>query len=101
MDVEAIQTLRGHRSVPHTPEALYLVCTDKSFLLTLPHTHTHMHTHTHRGAVLCVMVGTDGELCYSGGTDNVIRVWKFPSDTVDPFDLYGKTEGKPGCKHSM
>ncbi|XP_040285447.1 striatin isoform X2 [Bufo bufo] len=42
----------------------------------------------HRGPVLCVVMSTNGEQCYSGGTDGVIQSWNTPNPNVDPYDSY-------------
>ncbi|XP_041418672.1 striatin isoform X2 [Xenopus laevis] len=45
----------------------------------------------HRGPVLCVVMSTNGEQCYSGGTDGVIQSWNTPNSNVDPYDSYDPT----------
>ncbi|XP_032877699.1 striatin isoform X2 [Amblyraja radiata] len=42
----------------------------------------------HRGPVLCVVMSTSGEQCFSGGTDGLIQCWNAPSSNVDPYDSY-------------
>ncbi|XP_063773972.1 striatin isoform X3 [Pseudophryne corroboree] len=42
----------------------------------------------HRGPVLCVVMSSTGEQCYSGGTDGVIQSWNTPNPNVDPYDSY-------------
>nr|XP_033795016.1 striatin isoform X8 [Geotrypetes seraphini] len=42
----------------------------------------------HRGPVLCVVMSSNGEQCYSGGTDGVIQTWNTPNPNVDPYDSY-------------
>ncbi|XP_075059711.1 striatin isoform X3 [Mixophyes fleayi] len=42
----------------------------------------------HRGPVLCVVMSSNGEQCYSGGTDGVIQSWNTPNPNVDPYDSY-------------
>ncbi|XP_072107106.1 striatin isoform X2 [Mobula birostris] len=42
----------------------------------------------HRGPVLCVVMSTSGEQCFSGGTDGLIQCWNAPSSTIDPYDSY-------------
>ena len=44
----------------------------------------------HRGGVLCVAMGLNGDVCFSGSTDANIRVWKIPPSDIDPYDNYGK-----------
>ncbi|KAM4694561.1 striatin isoform 2-T2 [Discoglossus pictus] len=45
----------------------------------------------HRGPVLCVVMSTNGEQCYSGGTDGFIQSWNTPNPNVDPYDSYEPT----------
>ncbi|XP_075452670.1 striatin isoform X3 [Ascaphus truei] len=45
----------------------------------------------HRGPVLCVVMGNNGEQCYSGGTDGLIQSWNTPNPNVDPYDSYEPT----------
>ncbi|KAE8601678.1 hypothetical protein XENTR_v10013759 [Xenopus tropicalis] len=45
----------------------------------------------HRGPVLCVVMSSNGEQCYSGGTDGVIQSWNTPNSNVDPYDSYDPT----------
>ncbi|XP_053317114.1 striatin [Spea bombifrons] len=42
----------------------------------------------HRGPVLCVVMSSNGEQCYSGGTDGIIQSWNTPNPNVDPYDSY-------------
>uniref|UniRef100_A0A8C5WJV0 Striatin n=1 Tax=Leptobrachium leishanense TaxID=445787 RepID=A0A8C5WJV0_9ANUR len=42
----------------------------------------------HRGPVLCVVMSSNGEQCYSGGMDGVIQSWNTPNPNVDPYDSY-------------
>ncbi|KAJ8412773.1 hypothetical protein AAFF_G00117240 [Aldrovandia affinis] len=42
----------------------------------------------HRGAVLCVVMSTSGEQCFSGGVDGTIQSWNTPSPNIDPYDSY-------------
>uniref|UniRef100_UPI00398E6757 striatin-like n=1 Tax=Pristiophorus japonicus TaxID=55135 RepID=UPI00398E6757 len=42
----------------------------------------------HRGPVLCVVMSTSGEQCFSGGTDGLIQCWNAPSPNIDPYDSY-------------
>ncbi|XP_029449787.1 striatin isoform X1 [Rhinatrema bivittatum] len=42
----------------------------------------------HRGPVLCVVMSSNGEQCYSGGTDGIIQTWNTPNPNVDPYDSY-------------
>ncbi|XP_030052270.1 striatin isoform X1 [Microcaecilia unicolor] len=42
----------------------------------------------HRGPVLCVVMSSNGEQCYSGGTDGVVHTWNTPNPNVDPYDSY-------------
>ena len=44
----------------------------------------------HTGPVLSLAIASSGDLCFSGGIDNTIRVWSMPSPNVDPYDSYGK-----------
>ncbi|XP_053567803.1 striatin isoform X2 [Bombina bombina] len=45
----------------------------------------------HRGPALCVVMSTNGEQCYSGGTDGLIQSWNTPNPNVDPYDSYEPT----------
>lgn len=48
-----------------------------------------VHTYRgHRGGVLCVAMGVNGDVCFSGSTDTTIRVWKVPQSDIDPYDNY-------------
>ncbi|XP_055981679.1 striatin [Sorex fumeus] len=42
----------------------------------------------HRGPVLCVVMSSDGEQCYSGGSDGRIQGWNTTNPNVDPYDSY-------------
>ncbi|KAG2467355.1 STRN protein, partial [Polypterus senegalus] len=42
----------------------------------------------HRGSVLCVVMSTNGDQCFSGGIDGTIQSWNTPSPNVDPYDSY-------------
>ncbi|KAL4641371.1 striatin isoform X2 [Arapaima gigas] len=42
----------------------------------------------HRGSVLCVVMSTSGEQCFSGGIDGTIQSWNTPSSNIDPYDSY-------------
>ncbi|KAK7882591.1 hypothetical protein WMY93_028765 [Mugilogobius chulae] len=42
----------------------------------------------HSGAVLSLTIGEDGDACYSGGLDGMVRCWKMPDLNVDPYDNY-------------
>nr|XP_033806853.1 striatin-3 isoform X1 [Geotrypetes seraphini] len=42
----------------------------------------------HIGPVLCLAVSSNGEQCFSGGTDAAIQWWNIPSSNVDPYDTY-------------
>lgn len=44
---------------------------------------------SHTGPVFCLAIGKNGEHCYSGGLDKVIKVWDIPSANIDPYDYYG------------
>ncbi|XP_012509256.1 PREDICTED: striatin [Propithecus coquereli] len=43
----------------------------------------------HKGPVLCVVMSSDGEQCYSGGTDGLIQGWNTTNPNIDPYDSYG------------
>ncbi|KAG8444228.1 hypothetical protein GDO86_009423 [Hymenochirus boettgeri] len=45
----------------------------------------------HRGPVLCIVMSSNGEQCYSGGTDGAIQSWNTPNPNVDPYDSYDPT----------
>jgi len=45
---------------------------------------------SHTGPVFCLAISKNGEHCYSGGLDNVIKVWSMPSANIDPYDSYDK-----------
>ncbi|XP_070976186.1 striatin-like isoform X3 [Oncorhynchus clarkii lewisi] len=48
-----------------------------------------MHTfRAHQGAVLCVVMSSTGEQCFSGGLDGTIQSWNTPSPNLDPYDSY-------------
>ncbi|XP_058880386.1 striatin-like [Acipenser ruthenus] len=42
----------------------------------------------HRGSVLCVVMSTNGEQCFSGGIDGTIQSWNTPNPNIDPYDSY-------------
>ncbi|XP_032866919.2 striatin isoform X3 [Tyto alba] len=42
----------------------------------------------HNGAVLCVVMSSNGEQCYSGGTDGLIHGWNTTNPNIDPYDSY-------------
>ncbi|XP_041726441.1 striatin isoform X2 [Coregonus clupeaformis] len=42
----------------------------------------------HQGAVLCVVMSSTGEQCFSGGVDGTIQSWNTPNPNVDPYDSY-------------
>ncbi|XP_062320360.1 striatin-like isoform X2 [Osmerus eperlanus] len=42
----------------------------------------------HRGAVLCVVMSSSGEQCFSGGVDGIIQSWNTPNPNIDPYDSY-------------
>uniref|UniRef100_A0A8C5EBS9 Striatin n=1 Tax=Gouania willdenowi TaxID=441366 RepID=A0A8C5EBS9_GOUWI len=42
----------------------------------------------HRGAVLCVVMSSTGEQCFSGGVDGTIQCWNTPNPNIDPYDSY-------------
>ncbi|KAG5278476.1 hypothetical protein AALO_G00099410 [Alosa alosa] len=42
----------------------------------------------HRGAVLCVVMSSSGEQCFSGGIDGTIQSWNTPNPNIDPYDSY-------------
>uniref|UniRef100_A0A2K6GU77 Striatin n=1 Tax=Propithecus coquereli TaxID=379532 RepID=A0A2K6GU77_PROCO len=42
----------------------------------------------HKGPVLCVVMSSDGEQCYSGGTDGLIQGWNTTNPNIDPYDSY-------------
>lgn len=41
------------------------------------------------GPVLCVVMSSNGEQCYSGGTDGLIHGWNITNPNIDPYDSYG------------
>ncbi|XP_073194478.1 striatin isoform X5 [Lepidochelys kempii] len=42
----------------------------------------------HSGSVLCVVMSSNGEQCYSGGTDGFIQAWNTTNPNIDPYDSY-------------
>ncbi|XP_030071142.1 striatin-3 isoform X3 [Microcaecilia unicolor] len=42
----------------------------------------------HIGPVLSLAFSSNGEQCFSGGTDAAIQWWNIPSSNVDPYDTY-------------
>ncbi|NWU70735.1 STRN protein, partial [Pterocles burchelli] len=42
----------------------------------------------HHGPVLCVVMSSNGEQCYSGGTDGLIHGWNTTNPNIDPYDSY-------------
>ncbi|XP_009976309.1 PREDICTED: striatin isoform X3 [Tauraco erythrolophus] len=42
----------------------------------------------HNGPVLCVVMSSNGEQCYSGGTDGLIHGWNTINPNIDPYDSY-------------
>ncbi|XP_034620827.1 striatin isoform X3 [Trachemys scripta elegans] len=42
----------------------------------------------HSGPVLCVVMSSNGEQCYSGGTDGLIQAWNTTNPNIDPYDSY-------------
>uniref|UniRef100_A0A8C0BN67 Striatin n=1 Tax=Buteo japonicus TaxID=224669 RepID=A0A8C0BN67_9AVES len=43
----------------------------------------------HNGPVLCVVMSSNGEQCYSGGADGLIHGWNTTNPNIDPYDSYG------------
>ncbi|MGH0159231.1 UNVERIFIED_CONTAM: hypothetical protein FKN15_069526 [Acipenser sinensis] len=43
---------------------------------------------TKKGSVLCVVMSTNGEQCFSGGIDGTIQSWNTPNPNIDPYDSY-------------
>ncbi|KAK1333156.1 hypothetical protein QTO34_006693 [Cnephaeus nilssonii] len=41
-----------------------------------------------KGPVLCVVMSSNGEQCYSGGTDGLIQGWNTTNPNIDPYDSY-------------
>ncbi|XP_014806302.1 PREDICTED: striatin isoform X1 [Calidris pugnax] len=42
----------------------------------------------HNGPVLCVVMSSNGEQCYSGGMDGLIHGWSTTNPNIDPYDSY-------------
>ncbi|XP_015262626.1 PREDICTED: striatin isoform X2 [Gekko japonicus] len=42
----------------------------------------------HNSPVLCVVMSSTGEQCYSGGTDGLIQGWNTTNPNIDPYDSY-------------
>nr|ACR77508.1 striatin [Danio rerio] len=42
----------------------------------------------HRGPVLCEVMSSSGEQCFSGGLDGTIQSWNTPNPNIDPYDSY-------------
>ncbi|XP_051469683.1 striatin isoform X4 [Apus apus] len=42
----------------------------------------------HNGPVLCVVMSSNGEQCYSGGMDGLIHGWSVTNPNIDPYDSY-------------
>ncbi|XP_010170449.2 striatin, partial [Antrostomus carolinensis] len=42
----------------------------------------------HNGPVLCVVMSSSGEQCYSGGADGLIHGWNITNPNIDPYDSY-------------
>ncbi|XP_055794702.1 striatin-like [Salvelinus fontinalis] len=42
----------------------------------------------HQSAVLCVVMSSTGEQCFSGGLDGTIQSWNTPNPNLDPYDSY-------------
>ncbi|XP_064864515.1 striatin-like [Oncorhynchus nerka] len=42
----------------------------------------------HQGPVLCVVMSSTGEQCFSGGLDGTIQSWNTPNPNLDPYDSY-------------
>ncbi|XP_077096398.1 LOW QUALITY PROTEIN: striatin [Siphateles boraxobius] len=42
----------------------------------------------HRGPVLCVVMSSTGDQCFSGGLDGSIQSWNTPNPNIDPYDSY-------------
>lgn len=40
--------------------------------------------------MLCVVMSSSGEQCYSGGTDGLIQGWNTTNPNIDPYDSYGE-----------
>ncbi|XP_061221832.1 striatin isoform X4 [Neopsephotus bourkii] len=45
----------------------------------------------HNGPVLCVVMSSNGEQCYSGGTDGLIHGWNTTNPNIDPYDSYDRS----------
>ncbi|KAF3826501.1 hypothetical protein GH733_009026 [Mirounga leonina] len=41
-----------------------------------------------KGPVLCVVMSSSGEQCYSGGADGLIQGWNTTNPNIDPYDSY-------------
>ncbi|XP_056147272.1 striatin-like isoform X2 [Lampris incognitus] len=55
----------------------------------------------HRGAVLCVVMSSTGEQCFSGGVDGTIQSWNMPNPNIDPYDSYEPSVLRgPLCGHT-
>uniref|UniRef100_A0A8D2DI18 Striatin n=1 Tax=Sciurus vulgaris TaxID=55149 RepID=A0A8D2DI18_SCIVU len=42
----------------------------------------------HKGPVLCVVMSSNGEQCYRGGTDGLLQGWNTTNPNIDPYDSY-------------
>lgn len=40
--------------------------------------------------MLCVVMSSNGEQCYSGGIDGLIQGWNTTNPNIDPYDSYGE-----------
>uniref|UniRef100_A0AAY4EP28 Striatin n=1 Tax=Denticeps clupeoides TaxID=299321 RepID=A0AAY4EP28_9TELE len=55
----------------------------------------------HRGAVLCVVMTSNGDQCFSGGVDGTIQSWNTPNPYIDPYDSYEPSALRGAlCGHS-
>lgn len=43
--------------------------------------------------MLCVVMSTSGDQCFSGGVDGTIQSWNTPNPNIDPYDSYGEPPG--------
>uniref|UniRef100_A0AAY4ENL1 Striatin N-terminal domain-containing protein n=1 Tax=Denticeps clupeoides TaxID=299321 RepID=A0AAY4ENL1_9TELE len=55
----------------------------------------------HRGAVLCVVMTSNGDQCFSGGVDGTIQSWNTPNPYIDPYDSYAVTVLYPSCARTL
>uniref|UniRef100_A0A8B9RGQ6 Striatin n=1 Tax=Astyanax mexicanus TaxID=7994 RepID=A0A8B9RGQ6_ASTMX len=85
-------TLRSHfdsiRGLAFHPVEPVLVTASEDHTLKMWNLQKTAPTKKYEGAVLCVVMSSNGEQCFSGGVDGTIQSWNTPNPNIDPYDSY-------------